>query len=160
MKKLITLALLTVILVSCNFSKGINTDLTTGLTYSYNGFGVSKVKVLYKNSEPIKGKTHPKGSSLKIELHGVKNYTEENGKIYPGCSVAVTDKEGNVVLESEDLYKDYKATKKDFQVPYITLDFGNSFSPGQEYTFNAHFFDKKNPENVIDIKLEFEVEQK
>lgn len=157
MKKFLALIFLAALLAAC--SKGTSTDLTTGLSYTYNGFGMDKVKVLDSNGKDIKSKKHPVGSTLKIEMHGIKNYTEEDGKIYPGCSVTAIDKETQeVVLQSEDIFANYNGTtKKEFAMPYITLSFGNTFVADKEYILKAHFFDKKNVENVIDIELDFEV---
>lgn len=157
MKKLITVLLFTAIMSGCNFSKGIKTEFSTGLTYSYNGFRIDDVKVLNSSLNPIKGKKHAEGTVLRIELHGIKGYAVENGKIYPGCSVGVTDNEQNIILKNEDIFKDYETTADHFAVPYINLSFGNSFLAGKEYELNAHFYDKKKPENIIDIKLKFEI---
>mgnify|MGYP003623429965 FL=1 len=110
MKKLATFVLLAAILTGCSFSKGVKTDLTTGLTYSYNGFGIKDAVVLC-NDSPVKGKTYPEGSILKIELHGVKNYTMEDEKAYPGCSILVTDEDGNVTLKNDDIFENVEITK-------------------------------------------------
>jgi len=158
-KKLTTLILLTVLLSGCNFSKGVKADLTTGLKYSYNGFGIDEAKV-FCNGSPAKSRNYPEGSILKIELHGIRNYEVENGKISPGCSIVVTDEEQNIVLQSDDLFKGVEVSKEQFAVPNITVTFGNSFSAGKKYTLNAHFYDKKKPENVIDIEQTFDVTPK
>jgi len=157
MRKFIAFILLTSILVSCNFSKGVKTELTTGLTYSYNGFRLKEVKVFDNYSQPVKGKSYPKGTVLNIKLYGVENYVEENGMIYPGCSVKLTDNNGNEVLESDDIFKDYVTSKDKFAVPIITLTLFDPVIAGEKYTVNIHFYDKKKPENKIDIKQEFEV---
>lgn len=157
MRKIVTLILLAGILVSCNFSKGVKTELSTGLTYSYNGFRVNDVKIFDNYSQPVKGKSYPKGTVLNIKLYGIENYVEEDGKIYPGCSVKLTDTNGKEVLESDDIFKDYITTKDKFAVPVITLTLFDPVVAGEKYIVNIHFYDKKKPENIIDIKLEFEV---
>ncbi len=156
MKKLMTLAFLAAILVSCNFSKGIKTDLTTGLTYSYNGFALDKAIVM-NNNNTVNSKNHPLNSKLIVVLQGIKNYTEVEGKVYPGCSLDVTDEAGNVVLHYDDMFEGAEATKEDASVLSLSVTIGEPMAVGKNYTFKAHVFDKKNTENTIDIDLDFEV---
>jgi len=156
MKKLMTFILLMAVLVSCNFSKGIKTDFKTGLSYSYNGFAVDKATVV-NDGNPVDGKKHPVNSKLSIVLQGVKNYTEVDGKVYPGCSLKVTDEVGNVVLDKEDLFEGAEATKKDASTLSITVTLGSPFAAGNNYKLKAQVYDKKKTENVIDIELDFEL---
>ena len=156
MKKLFTLILLTTILSGCNFSKGIKTDLTTGLTYSYNGFRIDKA-IVVNNNKPVQGKKHPINSKLGVILQGVKNYTVEDGKVYPGCSLEVTDEAGNIVLHNDDIFEGTEATKEEASALSISVTLGNPIVAGNNYMLKAHVYDKKKPENAIDIELGFEV---
>lgn len=156
MRKLVPLFLMVLLLTSCNFSKGVKADLMTGLTYSYNGFAVDKA-IVVNNGNTVNGKKHPQNSQLTVVLQGVRNYTEVDGKVYPGCSLEVIDEAGNIVLKNDDLFKGVEATKEDASTLSASVTLGSPMAAGNSYKMKAKVYDKKNTENVIDIELSFDV---
>ena len=149
------LLLAVVVLVSC--SKGVKAEPLIGLSYSYNGFFVDGVS-LYQASDKakLKNKEIKLGESLVIIVENLRGFTVENEEIYPACKISVTDPDGNVIMESEDIYdgQSYKKEQNNFS---LTVTMGNPIVAGKEYVTTANLYDKKNPENKIDITVKSEV---
>lgn len=162
MKRLSALLLVSGILlfaVSCNFSKGTYTNSTIGLTYSYNGLKVGNV-TLHESSKnnPLKGKEIKIGKVLYINIDNISGFTEEDGKIYPGCQIIVTDEDGNVALKEDDLYKGGYDPKQ-ASAFWLNVTMGSPIVAGKQYKTEAHIYDKKNEKNKLDITVESDVIQ-
>lgn len=158
-KLLISLSVIAVAFTACNFSKGIQTNLTTGLTYSYNGFRIEKVEVFDNDMNPIKGKKHPEGTVLRIQLYNVEGYTIEDNTVFPVCSLKVTDREGKIVMQRDNIFEGYDGDRsvENFKTPSVMIGLSNPIFAGNEYKIEVHYFDQKNPKNAIDIDLDVEV---
>lgn len=152
------LVLTTMFCLSCNFSKGVKKDLKTGLSYSYNGFKVENVVALDSYQKALSSNKLPEGSVLYLLMSNVENYTTVDGKAYLGCSLKVTDVEGNVVFSNDDLYKGTEGIDiAQAHNPIVSVRLANPIVAGKTYTVEAHFYDKKKPENVIDTKIDIEL---
>jgi len=139
-------------LLSCNFSKGVKADLATGLAASYNGFAIEDIYL----SEGEEGKKLANnqvalGNQINVQVTGVENYKEENGKVFPGCSMVLTDKAGKELLNLPDLFADMKdgfalAEGKNLRAKLTT---GDPMAAGETYHLKCRFFDKKNATSEI-----------
>lgn len=158
MKNVVSVLILTTIFcISCNFSKGVKKDLKTGLIYSYNGLKVESVTALDSYQKALSSNKLPEGSVLYLLMSNVENYTAVEGKAYFGCSLKVTDTDGNVVFSNDDLYKDTDGIDiNNAHNPVVSVRLVNPIVAGT-YMVETHFYDKKKPENVIDTKIEIEL---
>lgn len=153
------LFLLTILMVSsCSFSKGTKAEPLIGLSYSYSGFKIDDVNLFDTDKNtPLKNKKIKIGRTLLVSIEGLTGFTVENDQISPVCEVTVTDPEGNVALHSDDLYANaagFAANMSDF---FITITMGSPIVPGKNYKTVANLYDKKNPENRIDVTVKSEV---
>jgi hypothetical protein len=158
-KSICSLFIISLVITGCNFSKGIKTDLKTGLTYAYNGFRVEGVKAYDTYLKPLKGNKLPETSTLHLEIDNIKGPVETEGKIYPGCSLTVTDKEGNVLIDKDDLYKDTEngLSPEEFVKPIIKVVLANPIVAGKVYTVRARFYDKKKESSYLEVNMDVEL---
>lgn len=95
------------------------------------------------------------GSTIKIIADGVAGLTSENGRVYPGCAIFVTGKEGKPILSIEDAFKDISNgfDKDSATVLKATLTTGSPMIAGEAYRFQAIFFDKRKKESEIKAEI-------
>lgn len=145
-------------LVSCNFSKGIFTKPAIGLSYSYNGFRVKDVNLYNTDrNNPLKSKEFKIGQVLLIDVEELTGFTVENDRIYPGCEVTVTDPDGNIALHSSDLYENESGYSSQERKFIVTIVMADPIVAGKDYKTTIRFFDKKNPDQTLDIAVKSKV---
>jgi predicted small secreted protein len=144
---LIALALLT----ACNFSKGVKKDLTTGLSASYNGFALEDVYLAAEDGSRLPNNQVPLGSKIRIVVDGVENFANKDGKVFPGCTIVLTDKQGKSLLNLPDAFESLNAGTTEDQAHVLQADLstGNPMVSGETYHLKTRFFDKNNPESEI-----------
>jgi hypothetical protein len=135
---------------SCNFSKGVKKDLTTGLSTSYNGFAIGEVYLTVDENKITTNKI-VMGKVVNIIADGIENYTIKDGKVYPGCTITLTDKAGKEIVNVADAFADMNAgvDKDKASLLTATLNTGNPMQVGETYHIKARFFDKQNKESEI-----------
>ncbi len=153
MKKgsLLTFVVFLFILSSCNFSKGVKKDLATGLSASYNGFGIEDIYLADANGNRLSNNKIPMGAKLAIVSTGVKYYAVKDGKAYPGCRIVLTDKAGKEVINLPDAFSDMVngTPENEASTLQATLNTGNPMIAGETYHLAVRFFDKQKQENEI-----------
>jgi len=159
MKKTLSASWLTVMFLSaCNFSAGTKKDLTTGLSYSYNGFGVTEVYFVDADNIPKGTNEVELNSEVAIVVQGIENYTLVDEKAYPGMSLYVTDKNGNQIIAESDMFESnigYSA--EDASVLRGTITIGEPMVAGETYRTELKIWDKNKPENTIAVSLDLRV---
>jgi hypothetical protein len=50
------------------------------------------------------------GENVSLIFEGVKNFSEDSDKVYPGLSLIITDSKDDTILRSEDLFNEYAQT--------------------------------------------------
>ena len=146
------------VLYSCSgsFSKGVKKDLNTGLTSSYNGFAVEDI---YLTADDIKLSTNKitLGKEVVLVADGVDYYQVKDGKVYPGCRIILTDKNGKELLNLPDAFADQSTglDKNKAGLLKAILTTGSPMEMGETYHLNVRFFDKnkKESEIVSDVNL-------
>jgi hypothetical protein len=135
---------------SCNFSKGVKKDLTTGLSTSYNGFAIEDIYLTVDDNKLSSNKI-AMGKVVNIIADGVDNYTIKDGKVFPGCTIILTDKAGKEILKVEDAFADMSAGIDQAKASLLTatLNTGNPMIVGETYHLKTRFFDKQNKESEI-----------
>jgi selenophosphate synthase len=144
---------------SCNFSKGVKKDLSTGLSTSYNGFAVEDVYLTVDGNKLNNNKV-TLGKEILVVANGIENYEEKAGKVFPGCSILLTDKAGKEILNLADAFADMKdgAEASKASILSATLNTGSPMVIGQIYHLKTRFYDKlkKESEIVSDIDIEMQ----
>ncbi len=142
---------------SCNFSKGIKKDLSTGLTSSYNGFAVADIYLTVDNTKLSSNKISL-GKEVVLVADGVDYYQLKDGKVYPGCRIILTDKSGKEILNLPDAFADQinGQAKNKAGLLNATLTTGSPMQVGETYHLNVRFFDKNKKESEIisDVDLQ------
>ena len=136
---------------ACNFSKGVKKDLNTGLSASYNGAALEDVFLADSSEQKLKSNKVKLGDKVMVLATGVENFTIEDGKVFPGCQIIVTDKNKNELLNLPDAFANREnglAAEEAKNMKGIVYT-GEPMAVGESYHLKVKFFDKKNPETVI-----------
>lgn len=136
---------------TAGFSKGIKADAKTGLTASYNGFALDDIYLADEKDNRLPDNKIGLGSKLAIVATGVNNFVEKNGKVFPGCTILLTGKDGQIILNIEDAFSDMTegTVAKEAKVLKASLNTGAPMTVGETYHLQVLFYDKNKKENEI-----------
>jgi sulfate adenylyltransferase subunit 1 (EFTu-like GTPase family) len=144
---------------ACNFSVGTNTDLTTGLSYSYNGFRVDRVVLVGPDNAAMGNNEVVLNSQVTILVQGLSNYELKNEKAFPGMSMTVTDKGGVAVISEADLFSEgkegYPAVDASSLRSIVTV--AQPMVSGETYHVKIRVWDKIKPENELTAEVDLKV---
>jgi predicted small secreted protein len=153
MKRITVLAITVVCfsICSCNFSKGVKKDLSTGLSISYNGFAVEDAYLADGDGNRISSNTITMGSKVSVMASGVNYFEEKNGKVFPGCSILLTDKNKKEVLNLADAFSGMTdgTTAAEARLLRASVNTGDPMVAGETYHLHIRFFDKNKKDNEI-----------
>jgi hypothetical protein len=151
MKSLLLLISLS-LLLSCQFSKGVKKDLGTGLSASYNGFALEDV-YLTSGAEDTRLSNNKitLGNKVSIVVTGVEHYAEQNGVVFPGCTIILKDKTGKELLNLPNAFEHLKdgQPKAEASTLKAILTTGDPMVAGETYHLEARFYDLHKKENTI-----------
>lgn len=158
---ILTVMLLALAFSSCQFSKGVKKDLSTGLTASYNGFSIDDIFLVNEQNEKLNSNTIELGAEVKVMVTGVENYQVKDGRVYPGCTLMLTDKNKAELLNIPDLFADLPEGKSKDEAGTLvaTLTTGEPMAPGETYHLHVKFFDKLKPASHITADVELVVKR-
>ena len=153
--------LFSLIFSSCNFSKGVKKDLSTGLSASYNGLALEDIYLTDAKGNRLSNNQISLGSKLDVVATGVDYFVEKDGKVFPGCSILLTDKTGKEILNLPDAFAEMKegtiiAEAKTLQA---SLNTGDPMLVGETYHLSVRFFDKNKKENEIVANVDLLMKQ-
>ncbi|MGF2412225.1 hypothetical protein [Ferruginibacter sp.] len=136
---------------SCNFSKGVKKDLGTGLTASYNGFGMDDIYLTDATGNRLNNNKISLGSKIAVVADGVDYFETKDGKVFPGCRIVLTDKNKKEVLSLPDAFSDMVngSTAAEAKTLQASLNTGDPMVVGETYHLSVRFFDKNKKENEI-----------
>jgi hypothetical protein len=160
MKRIDTLLLTASVFLwcSCNFSAGTKKDLTTGLSYNYNGFSVDEVLLVGPDNTPMSNSEVQLNTQVAIVVQGLANYELKGGKAFPGMMISVTDKQGTAIINEADLFKDSEGyTPADAAILRGTVTVGDPMIAGETYHVKIHVWDKTKSENELTAEVDIEV---
>lgn len=152
MKTLVVVSVMLMVLFSsCQYSKGVKHSLATGLTSKYNGFAVEDVYLADGDGNALKSNQVPLGSTVMVIADGVENYQVKDGRVYPGCTIVLTGKNGEELLNVPDAFADMKDGKDQNEASVLKayLNTGSPMEVGKTYHVYVRFYDKNKPENEI-----------
>ncbi|HTH30379.1 MAG TPA: hypothetical protein VL946_03465 [Lacibacter sp.] len=146
---------------NAGFSKGVKADTNTGLTASYNGFMFNDIYLADEKENKLPDNKIILGSKLAIVATGVDNFVEKNGKVFPGCTILLTDSKGQVILKIDDAFSDMTegSLAKETKVLKASLNTGAPMVVGETYNLLVRFYDKNKHENEIISKVDLLVKE-
>lgn len=135
----------------CHFSKGFSKDLTTTLSVSYKGFIVGTFLLTNNNNHPLDDNKVHGDIPFRIVGNGIEGYTAQEGRVYPGCALTVTNEAGKKILDVQDLFADYSDGLSPEDAANIAAVFTipSQAGIGKKFHVQSRIFDKKNAENEI-----------
>lgn len=144
---------------ACNFSVGTNTDLTTGLSYSYNGFRAERVILVGPDNADMDNNQVVLNSQVTILVEGLSNYELKNGKAFPGMAMTVTDKAGVAVISEADLFSEGKEgySPADASSLRSIVTVAQPMVSGETYHVKIRVWDKIKPENELTAEVDLKV---
>lgn len=135
---------------------GVKKDFNTGLTCTYENIEPEKT-LLLMNGEVLNHTDIPFGESFVLVNDNVDGLTVKDGKVSVGCTLTVTDKTGNVILNEEDLFKGRDVfNKADARYLKCTVSTGEPMLWDENYKVQVKFWDKYgngNIENNLSIHI-------
>ena len=152
MKKLIlpAAALLLLFLNSCSVANGAYADATNGVSYTYKGISVgsysftSNDKKLDKNEIPYENK-------ISFNLKDLKGFKIKGGKFFVDCTFKMKDKDGKVMLENADMFKEIneQGGLSEGENLALAVTTGDPLKVNSTYTCEFTIKDKNNPSSEI-----------
>ena len=158
MRKIVLTAMAALMLWACNFSVGSNKDFVTGLSYSYDGFGVDEVLLVGPDNEVMPNNEVDLNTKVAIVVQGISNYELRDGKALPGLMLRLTDKEGIAILDEADLFADGDGyPPADAAVLRGSVTVGDPMKSGETYHLKMRVWDKAKPENELTADVDLVV---
>lgn len=155
--QLLILVVIAGVLAGCNaYAQGIKKDMNTGMVTHYKGLVVEDAQIVMNNE--VLGHTDiPIGESFVIINQGIKGLTVKSDKVSVGCSLTITDKNGNVLLSEPDLFKGNDVLDKN-KAEYLkcTVNTGAPMEWEEKYNVKVVFTDKYGTgtiENNVTIRI-------
>ena len=138
-----SMALFIVLMNSCEM--GIKKDLITGLSVSNQDLNYENASV-YVEGNKTTDTEFPIKSMLELRVEGINGFTEENGVVYVGASMTVSDIDNNEILNYPDLFSEYDSTgfsPMDAKQITLTLTTADPLVSGHKYIWRTRIWDKK-----------------
>jgi len=130
-------------LAGCNFSKSVEKDFITGLLTKGDGLSCDNV-YLSVNDEKTKETTFIYGQKFKMNFDNISGFKKENSNVFPGMQIAVISRDGDTVLQSNDLYSEYTdGLNLSPLLLSATVTAASPITSGSEYTLFVTIWDKK-----------------
>ena len=145
------------VLSSCQFSKGVKKDLCTGLSASYNGFTLDDIYLANENGNRLNNNKITLGSKVLVLATGVDYFSEKEGRVFPGCSILLIDKNKKEILNLPDAFAEMTSGTPAAEAKTLqaSLNTGAPMIAGETYHLHVRFYDKNKKENeiVADVEL-------
>jgi len=143
---------------ACSFSAGTKKDLITGLSYTYNGFGVDQVALVGPDNAPLRNNEVQLSTQIAIVVEGLTNYALKDDKAFPGLMLNVTNKEGIAVISEADLFANSEGyAASDASILRGTITVGTPMNAGETYHVKMRVWDKIKPENELTAEVDIDV---
>ena len=136
---------------SCQFSKGVKKDLTTGLSASYNGLTLEDIYLMDEGGNRLSQNKIKLGSKVLMVVNGVDYFTVKDGKVYPGCQIVLTDKDKKELLNLPDAFASMTngTSPSEAKTLQASLNTGQPMVSGETYHLLVRFYDKNDNEKTI-----------
>jgi hypothetical protein len=145
-------------LISCDFRKSVNKDLTTGLITKGDGLSCEEV-YLTKDEEKTDRTTFIYGEIFYLNFSNMEGFRKADGNVFPGMIMWVLDDAKDTIFKTEDMYANYvNGMNISPLVLKANLTVGTPMHSNHKYTYFIKIWDKKDkgtftaemPFNVIE----------
>jgi hypothetical protein len=156
MRTTFIIILLLFALTGCKFSKSIKKDLVSGLTSTGSDLSCEDIW-LSVNDEKITRNSFIYGETFIILFNDIQGFATENGYVFPGMEIIITDQEGDTMMYSDDLYSGY-TEGMNYSPLQLSADFtvATPIKSKGEYSLSVKIWDKKG-EGTFKSRLDFDV---
>ena len=87
------------------------TILTNGISLDARNIKVTKATLLYSDGSPVPDdNTIALNTKIKVNLFIEDGWKEKNKKVFIGASESISDDKGTMIVDADDLFKDYDET--------------------------------------------------
>ncbi|CAM4030840.1 hypothetical protein FLAN108750_06320 [Flavobacterium antarcticum] len=152
------LILIAMTLYSCNFSKSVEKDLSTGAFSSADGISSDKV-IIEVNGKNDNRTDYAFGDKINLVFENVEGLTKSDGKVFPGLSVIIVKNEKDTLLSSPDLLKDFNNGTA-LSPLKLNANFSAAFpsKSGDKFMVHVKIYDKKG-KGTFNYELPFTVKE-
>ncbi len=144
------------LLTSCNFSKSVKKDFTSGLVTKGDGLSCENVYLVVDENE-TKQNTFIYGQEFQMNFDNITGFKKEDGNVYPGMQIVVLTLAGDTVLKTIDLYGDNNEGLDLSPLMLIgTVTAASPINSGGEYKLYVNIWDKKEKgtfSGVVEFKV-------
>jgi hypothetical protein len=149
-------AFVSAVLAGCKFSKSVKKDLISGLTTTGSDLSCEDV-YLKVDDQKTSRSTFTYGETFYICFDDVRGFTSENGYVFPGMEIVITDNSGDTLLQADDLYKEY-SQGMNFSPLQLTADLtvADPIKSNGNYAMLINIWDKKGT-GTFTSKFDFNV---
>ena len=143
MRTTLFVILISMILTGCKFSRSVEKDLASGLTSTGSDLSCEDVYITIDDEKTTRN-TFVYGETFYICFDDIKGFAVENGNVFPGMEIVITDPEGNTLMSADDLYEEY-TEGMNYSPLQLTADLtvANPIKSKGEYTLTINIRDKK-----------------
>jgi hypothetical protein len=156
MKIGLTLLMTVVILTGCQFSKSVKKDLISGLLTTGDGLSCDNV---YLTVDSVRRElpAFTFGEKISLNFNNIEGFKKENGAVFPGMKIYVISTAGDTVLNTDDLYSEYKGGVTLSPLLLLAdLTVASPIRSNNEYSLHVNIWDKKST-GKFNAKLNFKV---
>ncbi|AFH50827.1 Hypothetical protein IALB_3124 [Ignavibacterium album JCM 16511] len=156
MKKLFFAFLIILLTFGCDTKKSVHKDLITGLSTEGDGLSCEEVTIL-SGGKTIQRKSFIFGEEITFNFSNIEGFKEEDGKIFPGMSIVISDKNNDTIIKSDDAYQKYSEGIS--LMPVILksdLTLARPIHSGNSYSLFINIWDKKD-DGKFSAEMNFEV---
>jgi len=148
------------ILSACNFSAGTKKNLASGLSYQYNGLRINDVYLSDSAGGKLAGNEVPYNSRVGLVIAGISGFMPNNGKVFPGFVIDITDKDGHRIMTETppDVFAQNSGfTEREASILLGSVKIMEPLKTGATYHLKGHLWDKNNSDNTVDAEAEIVV---
>jgi len=141
---------------SCDFSRSVEKDLSTGLSARGDGLSCEEV-YLSDGEEVIKRNTFIYGETYYVNFDGMEGFERKGSGAFPSMQLIIVSQEGDTVLFVNDLYEGYAQGIENSPLDlYGEVTVADPIHSGGEYTLYVNIRDKMGSgrfRTVLDFKV-------
>jgi hypothetical protein len=144
-------------LVSCDFSRSVHKDLSTGMVTRGEGLSCDNAEIIV-NDEVVRNTTFTFGERVQVKFNNMDGFTRMDGKAFPGMSIISTNREGDTLLYVEDTYESMTEGYT-FDPLVLTARFNaaDPYFSNHEYHQKIRIWDKKDERRQFTAGFDFDV---
>jgi hypothetical protein len=156
MRKAFIVILVSAVLAGCKFSRSAEKDLISGLTSTGSDLSCEDV-YLKVNDEKTSRSTFSYGETFYVCFDDIKGFANENGNVFPGMEIIITNSAGDTLMHANDLYEEY-TQGMNFSPLQLTTDLtvADPIKSNGIYTLAINIWDKRG-NGTFKSKMDFNV---